>query len=124
MKSLYAAFERKDVEATRRILHPDVEWIQCAGFPGGGSRRGAEQVIEKVFGGLASAWRGFRADVEEYLDAGDEVVALGRYSGTHSVTGKSMVAVFAHVYSVSDGRIVRYRQYADTAEIVKAGVNG
>ncbi len=54
-------------------------------------------------------WRDWRAEVEEYLDAGKSVVVLGYYAGTHAVTDRSMKAVFAHVYDVDDGRITRFR---------------
>lgn len=120
VRTLYRAFARKDLARLREVLHPDVEWIQCAGFPGGDRRRGAEQVIEKVLGALRSDWTDFRAPVEEYIDGGDVVVALGHYGGTHTGTGRPMTAVFAHVYDVRDGRITRFRQYTDTWEMVRA----
>lgn len=106
----------------RRLLHPDVEWIQCAGFPGGGRWKGVDAVFEKVFGALSSAWSTWRAEVDEVLDAGDEIVVLGKYAGTHAATGKSMTALFAHVYRVEAGRVVRLRQITDTAEIVRAAL--
>ena len=118
VRSLYRAVARKDAEALRALLHPEVEWIQCEGFPGGAHRRGAEEVIEKVFGGLRSVWDDFEADVEEYLDAGDNVVALGRYKGVHVETRRSMTVVFAHAYDILDGRVVRFRQYTDTWPMV------
>lgn len=120
VRSLYDAFARKDAAALRAILAPDVDWIQCAGFPGGTRTRGAEAVIDKVFGALRSAWTDFEAPVTEYLDAGATVVALGHYAGTHAETGRAMHAVFAHVYDVADGRIVRFRQIADTWPMVAA----
>ena len=120
VRSLYESFARKDAEALRALLHPDVEWIQCNGFPGGDYRRGAEEVIKKVFGGLRSAWDDFEASVEEYLDAGSQVVALGRYVGVHVGTRRSMTAIFAHVYDVQDSRIVRFRQFADTWPMIAA----
>lgn len=120
VRTLYDAFERKDAEGVRAVLHPDVEWIQCAGFPGGDRRRGVEEVLEKVFGGLRSEWEDFGAPVEEYVDGGRTVVALGRYVGTHGRTGRAMTSVFAHVYELDGGRITRFRQYADTAEMVRA----
>jgi uncharacterized protein len=120
VRSLYDAFARRDADALRAVLDADVEWIQCPGFPGGDRRRGVEEVLSKTFGALRSEWTGFQAQVEEYLDAGDTVVALGRYTGTHSVTGKAMAAVFAHVYDVRGGKITRYRQYTDTWPMVAA----
>ena len=119
-KDLYDTFGRKDEARLRELLHPEVEWIQCAGFPGGGHHHGVNEVFEKVFGALRSAWRDWRVEVDEYLDAGDAVIVLGRYAGTHSETGRSMEAVFAHVYDLDDSRITRFRQFTDTYELVKA----
>ena len=119
-RELYDAFSTKDESRLRAVLHPDVDWIQCAGFPGGDRRRGADAVIEKVFGGLRSAWEDFGAPVEEYVDGGRTVVVLGRYVGRHRETGLAMESVFAHVYDVDEGRITRFRQIADTAEMVRA----
>ncbi len=119
-KDLYDAFGRKDEARLRELLHPEVEWIQCAGFPGGGHHHGVKEVFEKVFGALRSAWRDWRVEVDEYLDAGDAVVVLGGYAGTHGESGRSMEAVFAHVYDVEGGRITRFRQFADTAPITEA----
>ena len=120
VQDLYDAFGRKDEARLRELLAPEIEWVQCAGFPGGGRRHGVEEVLEKVFGGLHSSWQDFRTPVEEYLDAGEHVVALGRYEGTHAETGRSMTAVFAHVYEVRDGRIVRFRQFVDTWPMLAA----
>jgi len=123
VRDLYAAFARKDAATIRRLLHPDVEWIQCAGFPGGGRWKGVDAVFEKVFGALGSAWRDWRAEVDELLDAGSEIVAIGRYVGTHAATGKAMTAVFAHVYRVESGRVTRFRQFTDTAVIARAATS-
>ncbi len=120
-KNLYDAFGRQDEARLRELLHPEVDWIQCAGFPGGGHRHGVDEVVDRVFGGLRSVWREWRVEVDEYLDAGGRVVVLGRYAGTHGGTGRSMEAVFAHVYEVRDGRITRFRQFTDTVPLVEAG---
>jgi ketosteroid isomerase-like protein len=120
VKQMYASFAAKDADGLRAILHPEVEWIQCAGMPGGAHRHGPQDVIDNVMGGLNAEWQDFDAPIEEYIDGGDSVVALGHYTGTHRETGQSMKAVFAHVYDVKEGRITRFRQYTDTYELVKA----
>lgn len=120
VRDLYHAFGEKDEARLRELLHPEVEWIQCAGFPGGGHRRGVEEVLQKVFRALRGEWRDWRVELEQFLEADGAVVVLGRYAGTHGVTGRSMEAVFAHVYDVVEGRITRFRQYADTVPLVEA----
>ncbi|MFL6237557.1 MAG: nuclear transport factor 2 family protein [Thermoanaerobaculia bacterium] len=122
VKSLYEALAAQDEVRILDLLHPDIEWIQNEGFPGGGRRLGAKTVLTEVFGRLARDWEGWGADVQEWLDVPAEgtVIALGVYHGTCRRTRRSMRAVFAHVYRVQDGRIYRFEQYADTAKIVEA----
>jgi len=126
VQSLYEALAAGDEARILDLLHPDVEWIQSEGFPGGGRRLGARMVLSEVFGRLAQDWEGWGADVKEWLDVPAEgtVIALGVYRGTCRRTGRSMRAVFAHVYRVQDGRIYRFEQYADTARIVEACAGG
>ena len=57
VRDLYDAFGVKDNDRIRRLLAADVEWIQCAGFPGGGHRRGVDEVLDKVLGGLQGEWQ-------------------------------------------------------------------
>ncbi len=120
VEDMYDASSRKDEARLRQLLHPDIEWIQCAGFPGGGHRRGVDEVLEKVFRSLRAEWNDWRTEIEEYLNAGEKVVVLGQYAGTHAATKRPMIAVFAHVYDVKDGRITCFRQFTDTHELVKA----
>ena len=120
VRELYRAFSEKDETALRQLLDTNVEWIQCSGFPGGGHHIGIEDVFEEVFRTLGRDWKDWRVQVEEYLDAGKSVVALGHYAGMHSVTNRTMKAVFAHVYDVDNARITRFRQFTDTYELVKA----
>ena len=56
------------------------------------------------FRALRSDWKDWRAEVEEYLDAGNSVVVLGYYAGTHTRTGRSMRAVFATSTTFRTGR--------------------
>lgn len=69
---------------------------------------------------LRSEWEGWQARVDRWLDAGEAIVALGAYHGTHKETGKSMQSAFAHVYWVREGRIVRFEQYTDTVQVAEA----
>jgi uncharacterized protein len=122
VQGFYEALADQDEARVLDLLHPDVEWIQNEGFPGGGRRLGAKTVLAEVFSRLATDWEGWGADVREWLDvpAENTVVALGAYRGTCRRTGRSMRAVFSHVYRVQDGLIYRFEQYADTAKVVEA----
>lgn len=120
VQSLYTAFASRDRERILAILHPDIEWIQNDGFPGGGLHKGAVHVLDDVLSQFRRDWDQWRARVTEWHDAGDTIIAIGVYEGVNKATGKQLAAAFAHVYTVAGGRIVRFRQYTDTALVVRA----
>lgn len=121
VQSLYTAFALRDRERILAILHPDIEWIQNDGFPGGGLHKGAVHVLDDVLSQFRRDWDHWRARVTEWHDAGDTIIAIGVYEGTNKATGKQLSAAFSHVYSVAYGRIVRFRQFTDTA-LVRAAI--
>ncbi|TWU61657.1 MULTISPECIES: nuclear transport factor 2 family protein [Crateriforma] len=114
VEKVYASFSAQNDDAARELLADDVQWIQCKGFPGGGHHRGRDEVIEKVMHALHGEWNSFSATMDEVIDADHHVIVLGTYRGVHSLTGKPMEAVFAHVFDIEDGKVARFRQYADT----------
>ena len=120
IQKLYSALSRGDLAAVRELFDPSIEWIQNDGFPGGGRHVGADAVLTGVFARLGEEWAEWQAVVHQWLDAGETVVALGEYRGIYRATGKRMCAAFAHVYDVRGGRIVRFRQFADTAKVCEA----
>jgi ketosteroid isomerase-like protein len=101
-------------------LAPDVEWTEAAGFPYGGTYRGVDEIVQNVFARLGSEWEGFKADVENFHDAGDVIIATGFYRGTYRKTNRPMEASFAHVLTLKDGKIVRFVQYVDSRKVWEA----
>ena len=120
VQQLYAALNNRDAAAARGLFAPEIEWNQTAGFPGGGRHVGPEAVLHEVLEKHHDDWTEWQAVVHQFLEAGESIVALGEYRGTHRETDRSMTAAFAHVYDLKDGKIVRFRQFADTARIREA----
>jgi uncharacterized protein len=120
VQNVYHAFAKGDIPTVLGFLSPEVEWTEAEGFPYGGTYRGPRAVLEGVFMRLGSEWNGFAAVPDEFIDAGDTVVALGKYSGTYKATNKSFQANFAQVWKVSEGKAVRFVQYVDTLLVHRA----
>ena len=117
----YDAFARDDMDGVLADMHPDIEWYQAQGLPHGGYYRGLAEVRRNIFDPLDEEWWDeFAADPEEFLDARDQVVVLGRYRGVAKGTGKRLDVPFVHVWTLRDGRAVRFRQFLDTAGWVAA----
>ncbi|MGH7242878.1 MAG: nuclear transport factor 2 family protein [Phycisphaerales bacterium] len=120
VQSFYAARAAGDRDRALAILHPDAEWIQNEGFPGGGLHKGAVHILDDILSQFRRDWNNWRAVVTEWHDAGSTIIAIGTYEGTYKATGNQLSAAFAHVFEVGDNRIIRFRKFTDTALVQRA----
>ena len=120
VKQVYQAFAEGDIPTVIGFLNPEIDWTEAEGFPYGGTYHDPKAVLEGVFMRLGSEWNEFAAVSDEFIDGGDTVVVLGKYSGTYKATGKSFQANFAHVWKIKDGKAVRFTQYVDTLLVHQA----
>jgi uncharacterized protein len=121
VKRSYDAFARGDMDGVVGDMDPDIEWHQAQGLPHGGYYRGLDEVRRNIFDPLdAEWWDEFTAAPDEFLDAGDHVVVLGRYRGTAKETGRPLDVPFVHIWTLRDEKAVRFRQFLDTAGWVDA----
>ena len=120
IKQVYQAFAEGDVPTVLGALSPEIDWTEAEGFPYAGTYHGPRAVLEGVFMRLGSEWNGFAAIPDEFIDGGDTVVVLGKYSGAYKKTGKSFQANFAHVWKMQGGKAIRFIQYVDTLLVHRA----
>lgn len=120
--SVYAAFARGDGPTVLSNFDSAIVWTEAENFPYADRNPyvGPMAVAEGVFFRLAFEWDNFQAVPSEYLDAGDRIIALGRYYGTYKATKIALDAQFAHIWTLRDGKITAFQQYTDTAQAVRA----
>jgi uncharacterized protein len=117
----YEAFARGDMEGVVADMDEAIEWHQAQGLPHGGLYRGLAEVRRAIFDPLDEEWWDeFAADADDFLDAGDHVVVIGRYRGRAKETGKPLDVPFVHVWTWRGGKAIRFRQFLDTAGWVEA----
>jgi ketosteroid isomerase-like protein len=117
----YDAFARGDMDGVLGDMDPDIEWHQAQGLPHGGYYRGLDEVRRNIFEPLDTEWwDDFSATPDEFLDAGEHVVVLGRYRGVAKQTRRPLDVPFVHVWTVRGDKAVRFRQFLDTAGWVAA----
>lgn len=120
VKAHYAANDRHDLDGMLAPLADNVRWTEMEGFPCAGTYIGPDAVRTNVFERLAAEWDGYTAAITELLDAGDTVIGIGTYSGTHKKTGKSFSARVAHVWRVDGEKVVAFEQFTDTLLVARA----
>ncbi len=117
VRDLYRAFGARDRDRLRAILAEDVEWRQSPGFPNAAVRHGVDAVLTGIVGAFEPDWEGWRFHPDSFLCDGETVIVIGVYRGVNRATGRRVESETAHVYELRAGRIVRFRQYADTKVI-------
>ena len=120
VQDLYAAFGRGDIPAVLGGFAPSIAWSEAEGNPyqpSGDAWVGADAVLENLFMKLGGEWESFTVHPGPLHDAGDVVVVEGRYTGTFLATKKRLDAQFCHVWTLRDGKIAKFQQYADTGQL-------
>src|ERR1044071_2857723 len=122
VKGMYEAFGRGDIATVIAALDPRGEWWEAEDFiyAGGNPYVGPDAVLQGVFARIGGEWEGFAVSPKEVLDAGETVVGHGHYSGTYKKNGERVRAQFAHLFTFRDGKVVKFRQYTDTAQFQRA----
>jgi ketosteroid isomerase-like protein len=122
VRNIYRAFAQGDIPAVLGAMSPEITWSEAENFlyADGNPYRGPDAVLKGVFKRLGEDWNGFSANAEELLDAGEAVVALGRYRGTRKKTGAKLDAQFVHVWRLKGGKAIGFQQYTDTLQAARA----
>jgi len=118
-RRIYSAVQRGDSAELETSLTHDIEWVLPETVPWGGTHHGPLGV-EAVFEIYRDHVDGLWADPDEFLDAGERVVVLGRVGGRARSSGQQFEVPFAHIWGLTDGVPSGFRAYFDTAPIMAA----
>lgn len=122
IRGMYDSFGQGDLPAVAAAMAPDVEWNEAENFiyADGNPYIGPDAVVEGIFYRVGSEWSGFEVNVDELIESGDRVVALGRLTGRYNATRSPIDAQFAHVWKLENGKVVSFQQYTDTFQVAAA----
>ena len=118
VRDFYDKLASGDAPGALRLMDADIEWITMWHYKVQG--RGPNHVAEGLFKPLMAEWASFSLVPSEFITEAETVVSLGNFQGVHGLTGKTCKARYAHVWTVADGKITRFRQYIDTLAIAEA----
>lgn len=112
----YQLFNDKNIAGLMEMFADDIEWVAESSevLPFSGTYRGREEVAQ-FFQKLDNAQEPLRFEPQEFIAEGDKVVVLGQSTWRVKATGQTYDNPFAHVFTVKDGKTVRFQEYNDTA---------
>jgi ketosteroid isomerase-like protein len=120
VRAFYEATVPGHREALRGLQAPHVIYDLPEGMPiGCGHFEGLQDVLERFLTSFYGALD-VRFVAEEFIAAGEEVVALGRIEGKTRKAAVPIDVPFAHVWTVRGGHLQRLRAFTDTAVLAHA----
>lgn len=120
VKSLFAAFADRDLDAAASVLHPEIE-IRPAivGGPEGVVYRGLNG-NRQFWADIDAAWTEFRIEPQEFRDLGRQVLVLGRAFAHAQGSGIALDEGAAWIAAVREGQIVRFQSFSSQREALDA----
>ena len=119
VQDAYAAFGRGDIPTLLGLVSDDVIWHAVYGarshVPTAGERHGRAAVGE-FFEQVAANVNFSRFEPKEFIATGDKVVTLGHYTATTPVK-KGFDSDFAMVFTLRNGKIVRFQEFCDSVAV-------
>ena len=120
LRTALEAYNREGPEAIIALLAPEVEWVADRSDMGRVTYRGREGV-RKSFEELYEGFDRLGFEVEELIEEGDRIVALGRMIARGRSTGLEAQIPLAVVFTAGqDGKLVRYESFRSTKEALAA----
>lgn len=124
LREAYAALNRNDIPATVKAFDPQVEWIEPAEYPTGGTYRG-RAAVEAHFSQSRETWAEGSCEPERFIVAGDRVVVFldVRVRLKHETEWRE--GQIADVYTFRNGKAIQVRSFPDRRQALEwAGVTG
>jgi uncharacterized protein len=112
VRSIYRLWS--EGESTRHLIDPDLEYVNPPYAVESGTRRD-----RRALGKIREVYPDFRVEPERFVDAGEEIVVIGTARGT-SASGVEAQWRQGYVWTVRDGRAVRFRWFNRPSEALEA----
>jgi ketosteroid isomerase-like protein len=100
------------------LIDPEIEYVNPADAVEPGIRHGQE-AFHAAINRVIDVY-GFEVAPEEFIDAGEDVVVLLTFVGKVRASGLERHQPQGHVWTVREGRAIRFRWFNDQTEALKA----
>jgi ketosteroid isomerase-like protein len=116
MREAYRAFSGGELMALAGLLDPEIEW-RAVEDPE--TRRGVQGVVESL-GSWFEVWEDVQVELEELIDAGQNVVAVVKLRGRHAGSQSEVSERFFQVWTIRDEKIVAFREFKTEHDALEA----
>lgn len=118
LRSAYKAFNRGDIEEAAKTFSKDVEWIEPAEFPGGGTYHGKAAAMNYLRQSRARAAEVI-SDPEKFIVADHRVVVFVYARVLPKPDGAWQEIRLADVYTFRSDKVIAMRAFANRQEALR-----
>jgi ketosteroid isomerase-like protein len=120
VEELYRCIRQQNFECFKQLCSPSIIWQKNSGFPEEGTNQSPIAVLNKVYKARNYEWKYWYFVIDRILDAGDDIVVLGYFNGSDRENNERFELAASHIYSFSEGKIVKFQQFIDdSVEVYK-----
>ena len=126
MRDAYAQWDGSkggSVAHLMSLMADDIRWCSLGNGGAGQEFTAAcigKQDVPRYFEQLGAQWQLLGYEADEYVAQGDRVVMLGSCHWRHRGTGKEVHSPKADVLHFRAGKIVKFMEFYDTAQVAAA----
>ncbi len=120
---MYKAFATGDIPTVLAAMDSNIVWNEAEGseYADGNPYKGPDAVLNGVFARIGQEWDGYQlVNINLHEMSNNQVLATLRYVGTYKLTSKKIDVQAAHHWTLKDGKVISFQQYADTKQFAEA----
>ena len=118
-EAAYEAGGQADYDAVMSYFHPEIEFHAYPRSPEAGVYHG-KQAFQEYLKNVWDQYERLRIEVEELLDAGDQVVAVITLHAVPKRGQNEITVHIAEVFTIRDGLLAEQRAYSTRNEALEA----
>ena len=119
VRRIYRAWGRGAADEARELLDPDIEWVNPPDAVEPGTRRGIDD-FTVALAMVSDTFHRPKLEIEDVLDTGEHVVVIGVLRGQGHSSGISVERRQGYVWTIRDGKAVRFAWFNDPAPALEA----
>jgi uncharacterized protein len=122
LREAYAALNRNDIPAMVRAFDPQIERIEPADFPAGGTYHGLA-AVQAHLSGARQTWAEGSCEPERFIVAGDKIVVFLYVRVRLKQETEWREGPLADVFTFRNGKVIQMRTFGDRQQALEwAGV--
>jgi uncharacterized protein len=119
VRRIYAVWGEQGSPVSSGLLDSEIEWVNPPNAIEPGTRRGIEAFAEAA-DAVSDTFEGVGVDIDEMLDAGDQVVVLATLRGRGRGSGADVEHRQGYVWTLRDGKAISFQWFNDPDDALTA----